>query len=423
MSTEFLLITGAVLLACGCAGLLMVRLNNPRLLGVGWLGAALGAGGTGAFLLFASDRLAPLLSAVLADVLVLLALVLLHVAVMEAVGLRGWPRLSLVLLGVQAVVNLVVLYGHPSAPLRIPVIGLLAGVQALETVVLLVRRADCTMRAQARFISFVLIVFAAWNLLRSLALVTGLLGTRSRSGDSAAEQVQTLTFVLYLAVALGLSFGFLWMTTAGLTAELEDLANTDPLTRVLTRRAFTRCFQDQLERSERTGASFALLLLDLDYFKQINDHHGHVVGDEVLSAVAYRMREALVDAETLGRWGGEEFAILLPEAASAQATAQRVRLRIEESIAVCDLTLKIPMTASIGLTLCHAGDSSEDAFRRADEALYRAKSAGRNCVMTAPPQSSPRAAEGSLPLRGSTHRRTGRERSGTEDIQFVGAHR
>jgi len=385
MSLESILIVGSVILACGCAGLLMVRFDNPRLLGLGWLGAALGTGGTGALLLILNGLISPLLFILLADVLVLAAFVLMHVAVLEVVALRRVPVTGLLLLGLQALADLYVIYGHSSAYFRLTVIGLLIAAQAAQTVLLLLRQADAGIRSPARFISVVLGGFIAWNLLRSFATATGLLAHRTVAGRPLSFQVQALTYVLYLAVALGLAFGFFWMTTAGLTAKLEDLANTDPLTRALNRRAFTRCVVEELNRAQRFPAPFALLMLDLDHFKEVNDRYGHTVGDEVLCAAVQDMRNATRGIDSVGRWGGEEFAILLPRAndEQAQIVAERIRVNIERSIPLCDESRRVSVTASLGIAVWRPGDSLEAIFRYADDALYRAKSAGRNCVVVA----------------------------------------
>ncbi len=387
MGTEFILIVGAFILACGCAGLLMVRLDNPRLVGLGWLGAALAAGGVGALLLLMDTRQSPMLSILLADLLVLASLSLLHLALMEVVGVRGIPRLAVLLLLLQGVADLIRIQGGGSGSFRVIVVGLLIAVQATQSAVLLFRRAAPAIRSAARFISIVLIGFVTWNLLRSFATASGLLVSRSGASRSLVSQVQTLTCVLYLAVALGLAFGFFWMTTSGLTAKLEDLASTDPLTGVLNRRAFLRYLEEEFSRSQRVSDSFALLMLDIDHFKRINDRHGHLAGDEVLCGAAQNMLDAVRGIDQVGRWGGEEFAILLPRAdeAAAHLVAQRIRVNVQRPAPLGDQTKHIPITASLGLAVSHPFDSLEEILRRADAALYEAKAAGRDCVRGSSP--------------------------------------
>ena len=391
MSIQIILIAGAIILACGCAGLLMVRFDNPRLLGLGWLGTALATGGTGALLLLIDGRQSPLCSVFLSDLLVLASLVFLHFAVMEVVGVRGVPLFALSLLTLQAAADLFKIYNPASPRFRIAVVGVLIAAQAAHTVLLLLRRAVPTTRSPARFIVGVLSGFIIWNLLRSFATASGLLASHSLS-----SQVQVITYVLYLAVALGLAFGFFWMTTSGLTAQLDDLASTDPLTGVHNRRSFDRCLHNEFNRTERFADSFALLMLDLDHFKQVNDRYGHVAGDKVLCAAVENILDATRGIDIVGRWGGEEFAILLPHAsiAAAQIVAERIRTNIQRVAPSSDKLKHIPITASLGLAVRRPEDSLEEIVCRADAALYRAKSVGRNCVvgdMTATSHNEPKA--------------------------------
>ena len=386
MSIGSILIVGAMVLACGCAGLLMVRFDNPRLLGLGWLGAALAAGGAGALLLLLSNLDLPLLFILLADLLVLAAFVLMHVAVREVLTLSGAPSMGLALLGLQALADLYVIFGHGSGHFRLSIIGLLIACQAAQTVYLL-RQAEPSIRYPANFIRAILGVFIGCNLLRSFVTAAGLLDHRTAGGRPMSVQVQALTYLLYLAVALGLAFGFFWMTTAGLTAKLEELANTDPLTQALNRRAFTRYIREELLRMARLPASFALLMLDLDHFKEVNDRHGHTAGDEVLCKAVQDMRNATRGVDFVGRWGGEEFAILLPRADqdAAKIVGERIRGNIERSLPLPDGSMSIPVTASLGIAVWVPGDSVESLIQRADDALYHAKAAGRNCVVVAKP--------------------------------------
>ena len=145
-------------------------------------------------------------------------------------------------------------------------------------------------------------------------------------------------------------------------------------------------------RPEAVGADFGAYAgverptLDLDHFKQVNDRHGHIVGDEVLCAAVHNMKDATCGIDLIGRWGGEEFVILLPQAnaATAQIVAERIRANIHKPTPLSDPSKHISFTASLGIAIGYPGDSVEDIFRRADNALYRAKSAGRNCIRSAP---------------------------------------
>ncbi|MCB1626877.1 MAG: GGDEF domain-containing protein [Xanthomonadales bacterium] len=165
--------------------------------------------------------------------------------------------------------------------------------------------------------------------------------------------------------------------------ELIDLALYDSLTGFLNRRQFRVLLQKACEATPLER--FSLLLLDLDHFKQINDRHGHLVGDQVLAAVSKVLREQIGDSGEFGRIGGEEFALLLPQmdAQTALELAERLRL------AVCDRAIEPgPVTVSIGVAgsnLLASGLSrrASDLLALADTALYEAKNGGRNRVVLA----------------------------------------
>lgn len=168
--------------------------------------------------------------------------------------------------------------------------------------------------------------------------------------------------------------------------ELRRLAATDSLTGLANRRHFLDQMALALARRQRYDIPTALLMLDLDWFKRVNDQYGHATGDEVLKHVAGIMTSSLRRIDLLGRLGGEEFAILLPdtEAAGAHEFAERLRLRIAAQPARAE-SGDLPVTLSIGVTSFAAQDRNIDAIlARADRALYRAKENGRNRVELEP---------------------------------------
>ncbi|MBI5461997.1 MAG: diguanylate cyclase [Gammaproteobacteria bacterium] len=167
-------------------------------------------------------------------------------------------------------------------------------------------------------------------------------------------------------------------------ARLRHAADTDALTGLANRASLLPRLAQFLTVSVRTGEPLCVIMADLDLFKEINDTHGHLVGDQVLRDTAVRMRTAVRDFDLLGRYGGEEFLIVLHNTPLdiARQVAERVRRRIGEyPFSVRDIGLR--MTISQGIALAHAGDSVETLLARADAALYAAKQAGRNRVMVA----------------------------------------
>jgi two-component system cell cycle response regulator len=167
---------------------------------------------------------------------------------------------------------------------------------------------------------------------------------------------------------------------------LRQQATHDGLTGLLNRSAVMEILHRELARSHRENLPLSLLLVDLDHFKQINDEHGHLVGDAVLREASARMKSAIRRYDSIGRYGGEEFLVVLPGCDAAGGTAQAERLRL--ALATRPFSVggqAIAVTCSIGATLC-SGVSLSDAdglVREADEALYTAKDHGRNRVVSA----------------------------------------
>lgn len=170
-----------------------------------------------------------------------------------------------------------------------------------------------------------------------------------------------------------------------LNEHLNRLARTDSLTGCASRRHFQACLETELVRAGRYGRECSLLLIDIDFFKQINDRHGHAAGDEALRHFVQIVRQQLRSQDELGRLGGEEFAVLLPETglANAIAAAERIRCAVEAAPLRFG-GVQIPLTASFGVACRESPAESADALlQRADTALYAAKSGGRNRVASA----------------------------------------
>ncbi len=168
-----------------------------------------------------------------------------------------------------------------------------------------------------------------------------------------------------------------------LEARLRYLSDADPLTGIANRRKSMEELDREVERSLRYDHPFSLLMIDLDHFKSINDRFGHSVGDSVLTRFAQKVKSLLRPTDTFGRWGGEEFIILLSETdrRGALILAERIRRTIHES----SLIQESPVTVSIGVASLLEGQRSRDELiNGADRALYHAKEHGRNRVFAEP---------------------------------------
>jgi diguanylate cyclase (GGDEF)-like protein len=168
-----------------------------------------------------------------------------------------------------------------------------------------------------------------------------------------------------------------------LLAETKQLATIDALTGCLNRRAFFELAEHELKRHQRLQKPFSVVMFDLDHFKSINDQHGHAVGDEVLTAVSARVKQACRNVDIFGRFGGEEFVLLLPETLLDDALEIAERLRQATQQPLHTKAGELHVTMSLGVTQAEALDETIDAvLERADTGLYKAKRAGRNRVLT-----------------------------------------
>jgi len=167
-----------------------------------------------------------------------------------------------------------------------------------------------------------------------------------------------------------------------LQQELTLMANTDSLTGLLNRRRFMDCAGSEFSRAQRYQRELSMVMLDIDHFKSINDTRGHLVGDQVIKAMARNMETLLRTSDWTARWGGEEFAILMPETSLDGATILAERLRAElATLAVATADGPLQFTVSAGVASRTDDDRHFMALmERADAALYAAKHAGRNCV-------------------------------------------
>lgn len=230
----------------------------------------------------------------------------------------------------------------------------------------------------------------------------------------SSDQQAVVNTNIFLSAMCAVTGVFAWVNEARnrqmfrLENQLEMLATTDSLSGAFNRRHFTQCAEIEIERAARYGHTLALLILDIDHFKNINDGFGHHAGDVAIRAVADACRDTLRQCDHLGRMGGEEFAILLPETdlEAASQLAERLRVNLEnlkiqvenaasfsmsksESGATNDLSL----TVSIGVSAWQgASDSLVALLQRADNSLYEAKHLGRNKVVVSAPPANPIAA-------------------------------
>lgn len=197
----------------------------------------------------------------------------------------------------------------------------------------------------------------------------------------STSPMQTLVFASSTFFPLLATLGFVLMCNDSLNRELERQAMVDPLTGVSNRRTLNARVAEAIALAQRHDRPLALLLVDADHFKHVNDTHGHQAGDDALKVLAATLQAQLRGEDLFGRLGGEEFVIVLPESveAAANATAERLR-RAVEAVAFMPRGQAWPLRVSIGFAMRRPTDDFTTLLRRADLAMYAAKHAGRNCV-------------------------------------------
>ncbi|HEX6706993.1 MAG TPA: GGDEF domain-containing protein [Albitalea sp.] len=205
------------------------------------------------------------------------------------------------------------------------------------------------------------------------ALVSAVANTSFNAGSAMLYQIVALAFQLTLIALVVSQF----------VAELQNASRFDALTGLLNRRAFDEALAAEVQRSRRLVEAFSVLMLDADHFKDINDREGHAAGDRALQHLGTLLAAHMRDIDRVGRYGGEEFVVLLPGTAEQEArlTAERLRAKVE-ALPPRWQERALRLTVSIGVSQWRGeGDDVASLMARADEALYRAKEAGRNRVV------------------------------------------
>lgn len=264
---------------------------------------------------------------------------------------------------------------NPDYPLRVQVFSLVM-IAILMAHTALMRR-SVAVNDFARVAVVVLGIQIFFLLLRTVTLAMD----NAIQGVFDPSVMQVVHLMAYAFAGLLLTVNQVLMASERMRAEFEHVATHDQLTGALSRGAVIEACEQELERCQRHGRVLSLMMMDLDNFKTINDTHGHLVGDRVLIDFVKQVLGQLRRPDKLGRFGGEEFVLLLPETPMDEASrvAERIRENIQKNRG------ELSCTVSIGVVTAVTGkESMDDLVARADGALYRAKKAGRNRVELEP---------------------------------------
>jgi len=356
--------------------MLFVRLNHPKTLkGLGSWAVAPVLVSAATFLFGARGAIPDFISVLGANVLLLAGVLLFHFGSRQFFDLQPGYRfwLPIMLAALPPLVWFSVI--QPDFNLRVQLVCFLWAWILLANTRVIWRHGPEDFAT--RYTVIVLLTHATIIILRLLATLLPV----PNEGLFMPTRVQTIYVVGNAVMIIAFAVGLVLLASARLRGDLEQLASRDSLTGARTRRVLIEAGEQELARCRRHGRRMALLVMDVDHFKVINDTYGHPMGDRVLVDFVVRISALLRRPDLLARFGGEEFVLLLPE--TAQEEAVRVAERILAKLAEPLKSLPA-ITVSIGVTSSRPDDATIDALlARADRALYQAKAEGRNRIAVA----------------------------------------
>jgi diguanylate cyclase (GGDEF)-like protein len=350
----------------------------PKFAAARYWAAASAAASTGASLSMLRGLTEPFLPLVIGGSVMVLACCL------AALGVRrfydapvSWRMPVLVILGTAAGLS-IFLYGVDDITMRIAVYSLGQAVPLVSTLTLVLGQPYGRINPGARLAGIIAIMILVLHAFRSVCALLQIGGPMTITNFNGP---QTVSLLLLIFLGLSWNFAFLLMAVDRLRHEAADLALLDDLTGVGNRRHLMQRLLEECARAERSGTPFALLLIDLDDFKGINDTHGHAAGDACLQHFTLMAQTRLRPGDMLARSGGDEFCIVLPSSTVREGAmiAQRVLQVCRDDAEAC-AGVDIPISVSIGVAEWsrEVGAFPDRLIAQADQALYAAKKEGRN---------------------------------------------
>ena len=352
-------------IAIGAQAFLIRELKQYRGVGAALLANLCVA--VGLMLRLFAEQLPDFLTIILSNTLVLTGTGLFYIALSQ---LTGFSYSKVFVIGVIAIVLSFLLYfTYWVDDMGKRIITFSLGSIAIVSILIaqLLRTQKTSLRFSANLMLAFFLVHGIFLIIRTINII--LHPPQDASGLTPA---QSATYLLSFALSFFWSMGFILMVSQRLRNDLMELATIDFLTRIPNRRATQVFLEKELSRLQRNQGGFSVLLIDIDNFKQVNDQWGHAVGDYVLVKTASIFQSIIRKHDWLGRWGGEEFLIILPSPSDAGYLAERVRGEIANSD-YSHGAASFGITVSIGVVGANQPDQIDHILKDADEALYRAK--------------------------------------------------
>ena len=334
------------------------------------VGAALAANlcaALGLMLRLFADQLPVFLSVIMSNVLLLTGPGLFYIALSQFTGFNYNKTLLVSVLVAVLMVLSYFTYWHADITNRVITFSL----GSLVVVSLLIYQLGRIQRTPLRLSASLMLVSF---LVHGIFLIVRMVSVIQNPPQDAFTLTPALsaTYLLTFAISFFWTTGFVLMVSHRLRNDLMELATIDVLTRVPNRRATQSFLEKEVSRAQRHNGEFSVLLIDIDNFKQVNDRWGHAVGDEVLAKTASLFQSMLRKQDLVGRWGGEEFLIVVPGPCDAEMLAERIRSEVGAAEYKHD-NGSFHLTVSIGIACASQSSLGDAILKEADDALYSAK--------------------------------------------------
>ena len=321
-------------------------------------------------------QLPDLITTILSSLLILSGPGLFYVALAQFTGQTYSKASVIIVIGLVLSFLIYFTYREDNAALRMVTLSLGAAILIFILIYQLWQTRKTGLRFSADLMLISFFVYGVFMLGRTISIAL------NPPEDSFSNTpIQSATYLLLFVISFFWSTGFILMVSQRLRNDLIEFATIDVLTRIPNRRATQGFLEKELSRAQRTQGEFSVLLIDIDNFKQVNDRRGHSVGDDVLVKTASLFQSMLRKQDWAGRWGGEEFLIVVPGRCDTQALAERVRREIANA-QYSHGTAAFGITISIGAACATQHEPIDQILKRADQALYTAKKT-KNAVCVA----------------------------------------
>jgi len=307
------------------------------------------------------------LTIILSNILLLVGPALFYIALSQFTGLRYNRTLIIGVITTVLVFLAYFTYWDDDIRRRMIAFSLGSFSMALILIHQLWRIQKTSLRFSARLMLVSFLIHGFFLLLRTISIVLA-----PPQETFNLTPAQSATYLLSFAVSFFWTIGFVLMVSHRLRNDLMEIATIDVLTRIPNRRATQAFLEKELSRAQRHNGEFSILLIDIDDFKKVNDRWGHAVGDEVLVRTASLFQSMIRKQDLVGRWGGEEFLLIVPGPCEAEILAERIRSAIAR-VEYNQGNARFHITVSIGIACGNQTSLADEILKKADDALYKAK--------------------------------------------------